>query len=136
MKNQLYNFIELISIIGFFFVGFSTEFIWFLFLTLLGGFFLSLFRTLFIFFKSKNSSKDILLFRIISVVALFVGFVFLWTKILHIQTFFSVLPMNKITIFIIVYIPIFWYIFTILSEWKVLKSKDFNTDTVDDIIIK
>ena len=136
MKNQLYNFIELISIIGFFFVGFSTEFIWFLFLKLLAGFFLSLFRTLFIFFKSKNSSKDILLFRIISVVALFVGFVFLWTKILHIQTFFSVLPMNKITIFIIVYIPIFWYIFTILSEWKVLKSKDFTTDTVDDIIIK
>ena len=136
MKNQLYNFIELISIIGFFFVGFSTEFIWFLFLTLLAGFFLSFFRTLFIFFKSKNSSKDILLFRIISVVALFVGFVFLWTKILHIQTFFSVLPMNKTTIFIIVYIPIFWYIFTILSEWKVLKYFDFNTDTIDDIIIK
>ena len=136
MKNQLYNFIEIISIIGFFIVGLSTQFIWFLFWTLLAGFFLSLFRTLFIAFKRKKFSKNILLYRIISVVFLFTGLFFLWTKILHIPTFFSTLSNNKIIILMVVYFPICWYLFTILSESKELKAKDYNLDTLDDIIIR
>lgn len=136
MKNQLYNFIEIISIGGFFMVGLTTEFIWFLFWTLLVGFFLSLFRTLFILFKRKNFTNYLLLCRVISVVVLFVGFFFLWTKILHIQTFFTDFNRNKIVIFLMTYAPVCWYLFTILSEWKELKAKDYNLDTLDDIIIK